>query len=154
MIARMIIPFQRFFASLGPVRRQQVAALCWRQSEGAVEFLLITTRRTGRWTPPKGNVDEGATPPEAAATEAWEEAGATGDIAAEPIGCYTFLKLTKKGRWAKYQAAVYPLHVRDMADAYPELGQRELCWKPQEEAADAVNEPALSALIRAFQPGR
>lgn len=57
----------------------QVAAVCYRLREGEIEFLLVRTRR-GRWTFPKGGSEADLTGPQAAAAEAFEEAGAHGRI--------------------------------------------------------------------------
>lgn len=56
--------------------RQQYGALCFRFGEdGAVEILLITSRDSGRWIIPKGWPMKKKEPHEAAAVEAWQEAG-------------------------------------------------------------------------------
>jgi 8-oxo-dGTP pyrophosphatase MutT (NUDIX family) len=56
---------------------QQVAAVCYRVRDRAVEFLLVRTRG-GRWIFPKGNAEPGLTHAQAAALEAFEEAGVHG----------------------------------------------------------------------------
>jgi 8-oxo-dGTP pyrophosphatase MutT (NUDIX family) len=58
-------------------------AVCYRRSPG-IEYLLIRTRR-GRWTVPGGGVEPGEDPRDAAAREAFEEAGARGRISDEPF---------------------------------------------------------------------
>jgi len=58
-------------------RCEKVAAVCFRVRAGAIEFLLVQTRR-GRWTFPKGNTEPGLTMAQAAALEAFEEAGVHG----------------------------------------------------------------------------
>lgn len=60
-------------------KREQVAAVCFRILSTGVEFLLVRTRR-GRWTFPKGGVQEGLTHAQSAAIEAYEEAGVHGRI--------------------------------------------------------------------------
>jgi 8-oxo-dGTP pyrophosphatase MutT (NUDIX family) len=60
-------------------QRQQVAAVCFRILSTGVEFLLVRTRR-GRWTFPKGGVQNGLTHAQSAAIEAYEEAGVHGRI--------------------------------------------------------------------------
>ncbi|MGA3212221.1 MAG: NUDIX domain-containing protein [Terriglobales bacterium] len=57
----------------------QVAAVCYRQSDAGLEFLLVNTRN-GRWTFPKGNTIPGLRENRAAQQEAFEEAGAYGQI--------------------------------------------------------------------------
>jgi 8-oxo-dGTP pyrophosphatase MutT (NUDIX family) len=59
---------------------EQVAAVCYRVRRGAVEFLLVRTRGSERWTFPKGSAEPGLTHAQAAALEAFEEAGVHGRI--------------------------------------------------------------------------
>ena len=57
---------------------RQVAALPYRiDSSGAAEVMLITSRGTRRWVLPKGNLIKGLDWHQAAAQEAFEEAGVT-----------------------------------------------------------------------------
>src|ERR1700724_3063036 len=70
----------KFFrlAHLRKLRRHaQVAAVCYRVRSHAIEFLLVQTRK-GRWTFPKGSTEPGLTHAQAAALEAFEEAGVHG----------------------------------------------------------------------------
>lgn len=59
---------------------EQVAAVCYRVRRGAIEFLLVKTRGSGRWIFPKGSAEPGLTHAQAAAIEAFEEAGVHGRI--------------------------------------------------------------------------
>jgi 8-oxo-dGTP pyrophosphatase MutT (NUDIX family) len=56
---------------------EQVAAVCYRIRSGAIEFLLVRTG-SGHWTFPKGSAEPGLTHAQAAALEAFEEAGVHG----------------------------------------------------------------------------
>ena len=67
--------------------RIHVAAVCFRLKDDEPEFLLVRTR-SGRWTFPKGGVDDDATHADAAAREAYEEAGVKGRIEREPFHWY------------------------------------------------------------------
>ena len=73
-------PSARFF-SLEHLRQmrgsEQVAAVCYRVRKSGIEFLLVQTRG-GRWTFPKGGAEPGLTHAQAAALEAFEEAGVHG----------------------------------------------------------------------------
>ena len=65
-------------SELGALQKcEKVAAVCFRVRAGVIEFLLVQTRR-GRWTFPKGNTEPGLTTAQAAALEAFEEAGVHG----------------------------------------------------------------------------
>src|SRR5215467_11712748 len=55
----------------------QVAAVCYRVNGKDIEFLLVQTGG-GRWTFPKGSAEPGLTHAQAAALEAFEEAGVHG----------------------------------------------------------------------------
>ena len=60
-------------------RVEQVAAVCYRVRGTSIEFLLVRTRKC-RWTFPKGGAESGLTYAQAAAAEAFEEAGVHGRI--------------------------------------------------------------------------
>jgi 8-oxo-dGTP pyrophosphatase MutT (NUDIX family) len=64
--------------------------VCHRQDEGAVELLLVRTKGGKRWTFPKGHVEPGEGPSEAAAREAREEAGVEGVVASTPFTRYRY----------------------------------------------------------------
>jgi 8-oxo-dGTP pyrophosphatase MutT (NUDIX family) len=59
---------------------EEVAAVCYRWRDDGIEFLLVRTRSGGRWTFPKGSAEPGLTHAQAAALEAFEEAGVHGRI--------------------------------------------------------------------------
>ncbi len=83
---------------LAPVAapRVQYAALPHRGG-AQPEILLVTSRETGRWVIPKGWPMKGKSGSEAAAREAFEEAGVVGEIAPEPLGAYGYVKFLKSG---------------------------------------------------------
>src|SRR5450755_3163309 len=72
------------FVRLAELRKlkecDQVAAVCYRLGGDGIEFLLVRTRK-GRWIFPKGSAEPGLTHAQAAALEAFEEAGVHGRIA-------------------------------------------------------------------------
>jgi 8-oxo-dGTP pyrophosphatase MutT (NUDIX family) len=129
--------------------RKQVAALCLRGGLGARKMLLITSRDTGRWVLPKGWPIDGLADHEAAAQEAWEEAGARcTTVASEPIGAYRYEKRLKDGKTTPVEAAVYLAEVAELARRYPEAKQRKRHWFSPREAARLVDEPTLRGLLR------
>jgi 8-oxo-dGTP pyrophosphatase MutT (NUDIX family) len=96
---RSSIPFKQDalanFVSLKQLRRlrgsEQVAAVCYRIGKRGIEFLLVRTRG-GRWTFPKGSVESGLTHAQAAALEAFEEAGVHGRIEEAAFARYVRIK--------------------------------------------------------------
>lgn len=131
--------------------RVQVAALCYRKSGGRKEVLLITTRGTGRWMLPKGWPMEGLSAAEAAEVEAWEEAGVRpAKVGKKPVGEFDYIKHHDAGFEEPCSAKVYPIKVADMADDFPERGQRKRKWVAPEQAAELVEEKGLKDLLLAF----
>ena len=57
---------------------QQFGAVPYRRGAGGLEFLVITSRRTGRWIFPKGGKMPFLSAADTAAEEAYEEAGVRG----------------------------------------------------------------------------
>lgn len=148
------LSIDRIRALFGPVQGRQSGALCWRSRGSEPEFLLLTTRRTGRWMIPKGGLMSGKTDAEAAEIEAWEEAGVVGSIGMRSIGAFELLKLKKGRKWAKLSVEVFPLRVESMEDEFPKSGQRQLRWFTRREAAAVVRERKLKRLILNFTPER
>ncbi|MEL7463772.1 MAG: NUDIX hydrolase [Pseudomonadota bacterium] len=144
----------RLVAAASRSKRLQSGAICWREGPKGVEVLLVTTRRTGRWTPPKGTRQTGKSLARSAAAEAWEEAGVVGEIDPVPLGRYAYLKYKTSGAWEKRTVELYALKVADLSDDFPEAGERVRAWMPQADAAKAVRERGLARLIRAFAPIR
>ena len=70
---------------------EQVAAICYRLGKRDIEFLLVRTRG-GRWIFPKGRVESGLTHAQAAALEAFEEAGVHGRIEEAAFARYVRVK--------------------------------------------------------------
>jgi 8-oxo-dGTP pyrophosphatase MutT (NUDIX family) len=68
---------------------EKVAAVCYRIGRDGVEFLLVQTRGK-RWTFPKGSAEPGLTHAQAAALEAFEEAGVHGRMEEAAFTRYTF----------------------------------------------------------------
>jgi len=132
-------------------RRRQVAALPWRADPVAgLQILLVSSRETRRWVIPKGWPMKGKDDAQAAAQEAYEEAGLDGRIAGRRIGEYPYLKRLKSGTARRVTVDVYPLEVTGAHATWPEKGQRTLQWMSPVEAALAVQEPELRDLIARF----
>jgi 8-oxo-dGTP pyrophosphatase MutT (NUDIX family) len=129
-----------------------VAALPWRSSAAAdgLEILLVSSRETRRWVIPKGWQMKGKLDHQAAAQEAYEEAGLDGRIDDVPIGDYPYLKRLKSGAARPVIVDVYPMQVTGEHATWPEKGQRTLQWMNPVEAALAVQEPELRDLIARF----
>ena len=133
---------------------RQVAALCWRHSPrrlSQLEVLLITSRNSKRWILPKGWPEAGLNAAENAAREAFEEAGVTGKIEAQPIGNYHYLKAKKDGGGMPCSVDVFALAVTKQLDDWPEKGMRTMAWTPLNDAIVKISEPGVRLVLKAFQ---
>jgi 8-oxo-dGTP pyrophosphatase MutT (NUDIX family) len=88
--------WQAAFRLRSKKRHFRVAAVCYRLREGELEFLLVRTRN-GHWTFPKGAVDQDITNADAAAREAYEEAGVKGWVEPLPFVSYLHCKPRQRG---------------------------------------------------------
>lgn len=129
--------------------REQVAALpVSLGGAGRPHVMLLTSRGTGRWVIPKGWPIPGLTPRDAAAREAYEEAGLVGTVVHEqPIGAYRYDKRLASGRTVTCRVAVYLFRVDRQLGVWPEKAQRRTRWFAPAEAAALVAEAELAALL-------
>lgn len=132
--------------------RTQFGALCYRIQNDKIEILLITSRGTGRWIIPKGWPMDGETPANAAATEAFEEAGAEGKPSNVCLGIYSYMKSLPKNDSMPCVVAVFPFRVKKLLKNFPEAGQRKRKWVSQKKAAALISDPELAQLIGNFNP--
>ena len=121
---------------LDPIR--QAAAIPFH--DGRV--CLITSRTTGRWVIPKGLIDPGHTPTQAASIEAWEEAGLIGTIEGTSLGSYHYEKFD-----LVHHVLVFRMTVTEVNDEWPEKPTRQRIWVSLEEAIERVEEPDLKEIL-------
>jgi 8-oxo-dGTP pyrophosphatase MutT (NUDIX family) len=129
-------------------RHDQVAAIPVRKSAaGQLEVLLVTTRETQRWVVPKGWPLPRRPDHEAAAVEAWEEAGVRGTIEITPVGTFDYEKRQKSGL-LPVRVSAFVMEVTEEASTWPEAAQRRRAWFSAEDASEAVTEDGLKDLLR------
>ncbi|MBP5857933.1 NUDIX hydrolase [Marivibrio halodurans] len=127
---------------------QQVSVLPYRNDAEGLRFLLITSRRRGRWILAKGWPKAGDPLAEMAGQEAFEEAGVHGEVAPRAIGHYRYIKRVRSGYRVPCAVSVYPMRVTTEHADWPERGERRIQWVPPAEAATLVAEPGLRRLLR------
>lgn len=123
------------------MKYDQVGVIPFRQREGRIEVLLITTRKRGRWICPKGNVEKDLGPRDSAALEAFEEAGVEGRIVPPALGIY------EHGNASTQDVRIFLLKVEREHETWPEADERERRWLPLDEAAETVDEDGLRELL-------
>ncbi|PUB17528.1 NUDIX hydrolase [Yoonia sediminilitoris] len=129
-------------------KRLQVAALCHRGDGDDKEYLLVTSRDTGRWIIPKGWPIRGLKSNEAALQEAWEEAGVRNSkVTKNPVGSYSYQKRQDTGLEIPVETLVYAVAVKDLSEDFPEAHERTRKWVKADAAAAMVNEDELKSLF-------
>jgi 8-oxo-dGTP pyrophosphatase MutT (NUDIX family) len=126
------------FVRLAELRKlrecEQVAAVCYRVRGGEIEFLLVKTGK-GRWIFPKGSVELGLTHAQAAALEAFEEAGVHGRMEEACFARYIRRRRREArnavGRSAEKESAVNA-HLCEVLRLVPpqELGRNPTWFSP------------------------
>lgn len=117
----------------------QVAAVCYRVRKSAIEFLLVQTRGSGRWIFPKGSAEPGLTHAQAAAIEAFEEAGVHGRIEEIPFARYISRKPgDRRNARRSLQVSAHLCEVRRLAN--PKESNRNRTWFSIEDATQRLRE--------------
>jgi 8-oxo-dGTP pyrophosphatase MutT (NUDIX family) len=149
-VVRSSAPTQQPFAEfvrLSQLRKlcecEQVAAVCYRVRRGAIEFLLVQTRGSGRWTFPKGSTEPGLTHAQAAALEAFEEAGVHGRI--EEASFTRYVRHKGEGRISPTRSAEKELAVNAhlcevLRLGNPKESNRNRTWFSVEDARRRLRE--------------
>ncbi|MEE9274791.1 MAG: NUDIX domain-containing protein [bacterium] len=132
---------------------EQAAVAAWREGEGGAEVLLISARGGDapgggrRWVLPQGGVEPGETPVQAAASEAWEEAGVEGEVEPRPFAGFEY----EIGA-GRCRVSAFRMRVAWEAPDWPERDERERRWLPWREAAAAVSGETLRGVLERFRP--
>ena len=124
---------------------RQSGALPYTIINDRVVFLLVTSRRTGRWIFPKGSISVGMSAWDSAAKEAMEEAGVTGEIGSTAIGSY---QNSDKGM--PIEVDLYPLRVDNQMEQWDEMDQRLRHWALLTETKRLLANRTLSRLVEAL----
>jgi len=131
--------------------RTQFAALCYRVKKEKLQVCIITSRGSGRWIVPKGWPMDGETPTDAAAKEAFEEAGLKGKIGTRPLGVFSYYKVRSADELPCI-AVVYPMKVKKILDDWPEKKARTRKWVSRKKAAELLDDPELREIVLNFKP--
>ncbi len=136
-----------------PEPKRQFAALPFKKNKkGRLQILLITSRETRRWVLPKGWPMKNLNGGEAAAQEAFEEAGIKGKLTDQAAGIYHYAKLRITKEPISCLVKVFPLEVTEVLANWPEKTERTRKWFSVSDAVHAVDEPELKALLANWSP--
>lgn len=156
---RLPAPLRRLLGRRGKPRGEalplQTGALPHRMdADGRLRILLVTSRGSGRWIVPKGWPMEEMSLAEAAALEAYEEAGVVGNVGQDELGRFEHEK-SHRLEPLLCEIALFALAVEQELDDWPERAERRRQWFTLEEAVEAVDTDGLKKLLTLFaaRPG-
>jgi 8-oxo-dGTP pyrophosphatase MutT (NUDIX family) len=115
-----------------PEKVYKAAAVCYRRVAASIEILLVKAH-SGGWVFPKGGIEPGEQPCQAARREAFEEAGVSGEIDQKQLT--TFLHF-KPGVNREYRVAAFLLLVTGMQPSRE--SERQPTWFSPPEAEKAI----------------
>ena len=124
---------------------QQAAVIPYRIRKERIEIALVTTSTGRRWIVPKGSLEVGERPRDAAIREAEEEAGLRGIVARKPVGRYLDAKSDRLRR-----VDVYVMRVTKVLEHWLEDGYRRRRWMRIPDALDCLREE-LQPLIHRLE---
>ena len=130
-------------------RSEKAAVIPYRIRKARLEVALVTTSNGKRWSVPKGSIDEGERPRDAAIREAEEEAGLKGLVARKPLGRYRHVN--DHGRCS---VEVYVMRVTKVLEHWLEDKIRRRRWMKTRAAAAYLREelqPFLHDLERVLE---
>jgi 8-oxo-dGTP pyrophosphatase MutT (NUDIX family) len=119
---------------------KQVAVIAVRRGPG-LEICLIRRKDASEWAIPKGFIDPGDTPEQAALTEAVEEAGLLGQITGAAVGLYEYVKFG-----SPLTVAVFVMDVIHEQDTWREMRFRERRWFSLDAAASELSQHPVGPL--------
>ena len=123
--------------------RDQAGVIPFRRKGNGVEICLIRNIGRKKWKIPKGFVDPGETAQQAAAKEAWEEAGLKGRVVGNAIGSYDYSK------WGlTLTVAVFLMEVTREADEWEESRVRQRVWTSLDQAVMRLKDHPVSTLLQ------
>jgi ADP-ribose pyrophosphatase YjhB (NUDIX family) len=121
---------------------RQVAAIPVRTSTSRAKVCVIRRKSSRKWGIPKGFIDPGHSRERAALTEAYEEAGLSGEIIGKSIGTYDY----QKGSLT-LTVAVFLMQVSEEHATWPEMGFRERRWCSLTEARSLLKHHKVRPLL-------
>jgi len=125
--------------------RHQAAVIPYRIRKERIEVALVTTSKGKGWIVPKGSVEAGEHPREAAIREAEEEAGLLGVVPRKRLGRYLLVKGHQR-----CQVDVYLMRVTEVLESWLEDKLRRRRWMRVPEAAGRLRED-LQAFVHAIE---
>ena len=132
--------------------RREISAGCvvYRRSEGLIEIALIQPHERKAWALPKGLIEPGEPPEQAAQRETREEAGLSGKIVTK----IDTIKYSYMAKWEKPATRIFKIvtfYLLKFTDGDPSKHDREVDrveWFPLDKAISSASYAQEKAILR------
>jgi 8-oxo-dGTP pyrophosphatase MutT (NUDIX family) len=121
---------------------RQVAVIPFSRGRKGVQVCLIRRKGSTNWAIRKGFIDPGDSHKEAALTEAFEEAGLSGQLVGHVLGTYEYVK-----EGVPLTVAVHLMEVFEQDKTWEETRFRERCWFPVKDALKFLTRHPVRPLL-------
>lgn len=129
---------------------RQVGAIPFVIRETEPLVLMITSRTHERWIFPKGAIEDGETPAEAALREAFEEAGIKGRALEQFSHEVQTVKQMADGP-RDLLVTYIPMHFTEQFDEWPERKNRDRHWVTMVDARKIAGGPDIASALAGFE---
>lgn len=129
------------------VERRSSGAVVWRRAEEGREVLLVHRPRYDDWSLPKGGIEPGETPRDAAVREALEETGWWG-CAGDEIG--TSRLRERRGPHGSKHVTYFAVEARSDRGFVPSSEVDAVRWYPLGQAIERCSRPQDREVLRSF----
>lgn len=124
-------------------RFYQACAIPYRFGDNGIEFCLVTSRKSGKWSLPKGTIRSEDTVSDTLIRQSQKEAGIRGELVDAPIGSYSYHK------WDMVlDVVVLVMLVTECDDEWPDDQMRQRCWASGDEAIELLNKDDHKKLVK------
>ena len=130
--------------------KQLYGVIPYKVEDECVWVMIVTSQTRKRWIFPNGNIEKGETGAQAAAREAFEEAGVKGCIDKKHTINATIGKSATDGI-EDVAVEFFALEVLKQTDKWPEKNERKRRWLTLEKAQSMIKDEDFKAVIAAFR---
>lgn len=142
-LEKTLLPCTRQELMFDSERFYQACVIPYRATAVGFEFCLITSKKTGKWSLPKGTIRSEETVSDTIARQSHKEAGIRGELIETPVGTYSYHK------WETILEVVVLMMLVEECDAeWPDSDTRKRCWVPGDEAITKLDKSDHKKLMR------
>jgi 8-oxo-dGTP pyrophosphatase MutT (NUDIX family) len=129
--------------------KQLYGVIPYKVKDDCIWVMMVTSQTRKRWIFPNGNIEKGETGAQAAAREAFEEAGVKGSIDKKHTIDATIGKSAPDGI-EDVAVEFFVMEVLKQAEKWPEKDERKRRWMTLDKAKSAITDEDFQAVIKAF----